>query len=776
MKNIFFLASSVFILFGFSHDAVKANFRVPGVMLSSSRSSQVMAASAQPDLYCGRSNGQLVGCWNKEKYDQWARSQGEVRNSQSFSSSPDYKSISIDQSQIDYIPTIELKAGDVPKENKAINLKYDIKLQDPQTRKPLFISTTLQYGNRFSENIVKDILAAAPAVMDFFNRQAQMQQAQQRFQQQLEYAQQKSQDLVNSLRQESENLNTQSSNSSGKGFTEVALGLLNSNSLLSPQQIRALTAANKIQNSDLRFSKYQMNTEAFEILGQQLAQKLKENKWQDIPALVEAMTYAEIQGPNVNSSILDKLTNKQGIIQANSYLDNKVLSTPLKSENGQIVRRIYNRYQALWAQSDSLKYFNSQEKAQFFLGTTMLSLGDQSLAASELIRGSGFLSAAQSLIDGLSGYSSGLSTSISDLIKSIPELAQLAGDGVTSLLTDPKGSWLATSNFITRLPEFGSILLNTLAYDYDKLVSGSAYDKGEILGKYTLDIVGLVASAGSLNAAKNVTKITGLKNVLESSKDFKIIRALLKTHLETELPIIGNKAIEVFEKTPSGFRNGLKFSSTKQPEIADAIAKKYYESIILNDLSSSRYLEKLSASKQIIDKPSKVEEVIGFHKNMSKEMEKISSTQIDGVFSRAIPKVIEENGIKKYLTQEDVFKFHPSQISTEHRYTIGGELGQSGLYACEGHITDTVELIQRETGYKSADQLIFAEKHFKIDQMLDLTDSKNLNQLGLEIPKLITDDYLLTQAIGDVAKSKGFKGIIFESSKIPGKKNIVIFN
>lgn len=775
-KNISAFAIAVCLTLGLAQDAVQANFRVPGIMLSSSRNSQVMAASEQPDLYCGRSNGQLVGCWNKEKYDQWARSQGEVRNSQSFSSSPDYKTISIDQSQVDYIPTIELKAGETPAETKSINLKYDITLQDPQTHKPLFISTTLQYGNKFSENIVKDILAAAPAVMDFFNRQAQMQQAQQRFQQQLEYAQQKSQELVNNLRQESLNLNTQTSNSSGKGFTDVALGLLRSNSLLSPAQIRALAAANKIQNSDLRFSKYQMNAEAYEILGQQLSQKLNEKKWHEIPALVEAMTYAEIQGASVRSNTLDKIINQQGIIQTNSYFDNKIFSTSLKSENGQIVRRISNRYQALWAQSDSLRYLNSQEKAQFFLGTTLLSLGDQSLAANELIRGSGFLSAAQSLIDGLSGYGTGLSTSISDLVKSIPELAQLAGDGVVSLLTDPKGSWQTTANFITRLPEFGSLLLNSLSYDYERLASGNAYEKGEVLGKYTLDIIGMVTSAGSLSTAKNVTKMAVLRKVLESSKDFKIIRSLLNTNLASEIPAMGNRTVDLFEKIPAGFRNGLKFSSTKQPEIADAIAKKYYEALIYNDLSSSKYLERLSASKQIVDHPSKIEDLVSFHQNMSKEMDKVLPTQIDGVFSRAIPKVIEENGVKKYLTQEDVFKFHPSQISTEHRYTIGGELGQSGLYASEGSIIDTKELIRLETGNKSADQLIFAEKHFKIDQMLDLTDSKNLGQLGLVNRALKTDDYLYTQVIGDIAKNKGYKGIIFESAKAAGKKNIVIFN
>lgn len=776
LKNILFLAAGVFIISSYSSDAVKANLRIPGVMMTSSRSSQVMAASSQPDLYCGRSHGQIVGCWSKEKYDQWARSQGEVRNSQSFSSSPDYKTISVDQSQVDYIPTIALKAGESPNEKKAINLKHEITLQDPQTRQPLVVSTTLRYGQEFSRSLIKDIIAAAPAVMDFFDRQAQMQQAQERFQQQLEYAQQKSQELVNNLLQESQNLKEQNINASKSGFTDVALGLLASNSLLSPEQIRALTAANAIQNSDLRFSKYQMNTEAFEILSQQLSTKFQEKKWQDIPALVEALTYAELSGSSVSSNILNKMVNSQGVLQTNSYFDNKVFNTPLKSENGQIVRRIANRYQALWAQSDSLTYLTSQEKAQFFLGTTLLSLGDQSLAANDLVRGSGFLSAAQSLIDGLTGYKDGLVNSITDLVKSIPELAHLAGEGVVSLITDPKGSWEVTANFVTRLPEFGSILLNTLAHDYEKISTGTAYEKGEILGKYTLDIIGLLASAGSLNAAQNVTKLTGLKSILETSKDFKLVRSLLNSHLGSKIPELGSKTAAFFEKVPPEVRNGLKFSSSKQPEIADAIAKNYYQSLVHGDLPSSKYLERLAASKQLVNDPSKVEKLVSFHKNISKEIDKVQAVQIEGVFSRAIPKFIEQNGVKKYLTPEDVFKSHPSQIFSEHRYTIGGELGHSGLYVSEGRIADTKELLRLETNSKNFDQLIFSEKSFKFDSMLDLTDSKNLSKLGLEKGLLETEDYLYPQIIGDIAKNKGFKGIIFESTKVPGKKNIVLFN
>ena len=130
----------------------------------------------------------------------------------------------------------------------------------------------------------------------------------------------------------------------------------------------------------------------------------------------------------------------------------------------------------------------------------------------------------------------------------------------------------------------------------------------------------------------------------------------------------------------------------------------------------------------------------------------------------------------KKLSKEQVFSTHPSQITTEHRYTIGGDLGHSGLYMSEGSVADTMELLLLETEKTSVDQLIFDQKKFKFDSMLDLTNSNNLDALGIKTSEISSANYLYPQAIGDAAKANGFKGIIFESTKTTGKINIVIFN
>jgi hypothetical protein len=774
-----------FILINFlalvSSDAVKASLRPSAVLISSSRASQAMAVTSQPQLYCGRTNGNLVGCWNKEKYDQWARSQGEVQNSQSFRSSPDYKHITIDQSQVDYSPTVLLQADDNTSTNPApkpvVNLKFDMTLQDPETNLPIQVSSSMRYGRTFVKPLLESIIAAAPtAIFDYIDRKNIMDQSRVKFQQQLEFAQRQSENQLNNLRQESQEINQKSQELAGSGLVDAGLGLLSANALLSPEQIKALQSATKIQESDLRFSRYQMNTEAYEILNQQLALKLNEKKWNDIPALVETLTYAEVNGLKPISKTLQNLVNQEGIVQANSYFDNKNFHTPFNSENGQIVRRITNRYQAFWAQSESLRYLNSQERSQYFLGSMMLSLGDEALAAGDEVRGSGFLAGAQSLIDGLTGYGTGLAGSISDIAKSIPELAHLAGNGITALLTDPQGSWDATLNFVMNLPEISSAILNIFNQDFEKLSKGSAFERGEILGKYTIDIIGLVTSAGGALGIKSVVKTGSLSEAIRNTKNLqKVLDAIPKKASQIVQPT-AKQTFESITSKSKPFRDGLSFYLKKNPEIAYTLGKEYKLSASSGQKITSQFIERIAASKTKIENTAQITEVINFHKNIITKLSTLEKTNKVGIFSRAIPKEITVNGVTKKLSKEQVFSTHPSQITTEHRYTIGGDLGHSGLYMSEGSVADTMELLLLETEKTSVDQLIFDQKKFKFDSMLDLTNSNNLDALGVKTSEISSANYLYPQAIGDAAKANGFKGIIFGSTKTAGKINLVIFN
>ncbi|MCB9026263.1 MAG: hypothetical protein H6625_08105 [Bdellovibrionaceae bacterium] len=66
-------------------------------------------------------------------------------------------------------------------------------------------------------------------------------------------------------------------------------------------------------------------------------------------------------------------------------------------------------------------------------------------------------------------------------------------------------------------------------------------------------------------------------------------------------------------------------------------------------------------------------------------------------------------------------------------------------------------------------------KDYDLENVLDLSDNRVLEVLGLRLRGITHDSYLRTQTLGSVVKEKGFSGIIFKTRK--GKaKNIVVFN
>jgi hypothetical protein len=138
-------------------------------------------------------------------------------------------------------------------------------------------------------------------------------------------------------------------------------------------------------------------------------------------------------------------------------------------------------------------------------------------------------------------------------------------------------------------------------------------------------------------------------------------------------------------------------------------------------------------------------------------------------------------------TEEEVFRKFPGMTSNSHRYSHGGPEGNFGMYGTVGNSRniEVVETILNETlGAKSNADLIVATKSFEFKKVLDLTDENNLKVLGIDKNTLVleVDDsvfaYRQTQIIGDLARKKGFEGIIYKPSLKNGKetvsKNIII--
>lgn len=651
------------------------------------------------------------------------------------------------------------------------------RVYDPGTHSSMTIDLTSRSGRKFRSDVETIAGAILPEVVSFQDRQAVAEYQRQEFQQHFQQGVEQKKQYIEELRRQSQGYEQRQQQQSNLGMAELGANLaaaLDANSALTLEEQRAREEAAKLANHQLRNAEYEYNYSAAQMIENALKVAAEEKRYQEMSELAEALTYGKIDGKYNKSKILQNYARSDGVLKVGGTFDHANFKTEVHSSYGQAIRRLANRYQSLWAQSNGLAVLSPAERARYILGTTAISLADHELAKNEiddvdLHRSAGLLSFAQSMADSVAGFGSGVAESVEALVKAVPELAVLAGHGVYNLFTDPVAAWNMTCDFVMKLPEVGGLAMAVLAKDYNQLKNGNAYEKGEVLGRYALDVVATFASAGAGAAAKGAsvgTRVGELGAVLAKT---------VPAELRTRAALAMKSSAQILDKMPAPVRNGLIKAANKNIEAASHLSEAYIKAARTGQTQTVQYLEKVAAVGINIGDTKNISKIAKAHSNALKALDDIPGVSRDTLVSRAISKDVVENGVKKTLTPDDVFKKHGSQVTTDHRYTIGGPMGNSGLYMSEGSIAEASATLLRETG-KNASDLIMAEKRIKYDSLLDLTNEDTLRKLSLD-RKLIESerDYSWTQMIGDAAKQKGYDGIIFKSTKGP-LDNIVIFN
>jgi RES domain-containing protein len=162
-------------------------------------------------------------------------------------------------------------------------------------------------------------------------------------------------------------------------------------------------------------------------------------------------------------------------------------------------------------------------------------------------------------------------------------------------------------------------------------------------------------------------------------------------------------------------------------------------------------------------------------------MDNVIPTQFDGNVWRAVPETIKDKAGKVVAenTDDTVYNLHKGMKSANGRYSAPGE---SAIYTSIGKETDAWKTVMEELGEDVASQPLRLEsKQYKLDRVLDLTDPKVRNELGVSGFDLIKkteryqDAYEITHQIGNIAKKKGFKGLKVDSAILEGGINLIIF-
>jgi RHS repeat-associated protein len=120
----------------------------------------------------------------------------------------------------------------------------------------------------------------------------------------------------------------------------------------------------------------------------------------------------------------------------------------------------------------------------------------------------------------------------------------------------------------------------------------------------------------------------------------------------------------------------------------------------------------------------------------------------------------------KYV--DGAWDIHAGNIGASHRYS---DVGRGALYAGTSKRAVMGEL--RHYDINPTD-VTFVKKTVKVDNVLDLTDSNVRNQLGLNLDDLTGNDYTMTHAIGDFARTR-YSGMIVPSARELGTSHLVLF-
>src|SRR5690606_33150310 len=124
-------------------------------------------------------------------------------------------------------------------------------------------------------------------------------------------------------------------------------------------------------------------------------------------------------------------------------------------------------------------------------------------------------------------------------------------------------------------------------------------------------------------------------------------------------------------------RNGIKISAARDAEVGSAIMTARARALRTGDGGTADFLERVAASGEPIGHPLDVHNAAYLNKSVKDNLKGIKAVSYEGTVSRGIPpgKKTLPDGSKVSLNEKDVFSSHGKQITSEHRFTIGGDYG-----------------------------------------------------------------------------------------------------
>ena len=697
---------------------------------------------------------------------------------------------------------------DKPSEPKAPKVVYDqVTLSGSDQGVPFNRLLTFKSGgNGFADFLNQNGGPIATGIVNFFESKA-IQAAQQEYSRQLEAAYREGRAVngryVVAVDLALAQMSQQQAEIERNVRLDIALLSQNMNAGLSTAEQKELLESYTdylvISGDKYATKSYGFNQVAVDNISGEIRTSLGRGDFRSAAESLEGLQYN--QEPVTLSADIRNLFNERGIVEFEKF-DPKIpvsplSATPLQTEKsapeGQVVRRVANRYQSVWAESAGLANWSDESKMQYLAGLGYVVAADKALATHDSA-GATYLHIANGLLEGAQGFKDSVAREFQNLVTSVPVLTQALKDYAVAVQQDPSKILTTAYNVLVSLPDIADAVMMDIIRDGDTILNGTARERGQVIGKWAFQVAVNFATEGALSAVGTAAGVVSeLPQVARAKEALSAATASLKEnayaaskigasaaknieavrHMPKELraEVIGairTDARKAFDSAGT-FRRALEAGhDLKAAEQMTSVAMKTDNRAArdyLNRLvtasgageNAPKYFKSAADAERLVDKYVEVHGALG----------KVKGETIEGYQARFGSK--QYNSVNK---PEGVFKTHDGNTTASGRFAPGGAEGvaaqSSGFsFTSEAEALAGARAEVASYGYNPEDMVSHVQK-VKLENVLKL-DGSVLEQLGLDTKSILikreeVGAYEITQMIGHAANDRGFRGILAPSA------------
>lgn len=536
---------------------------------------------------------------------------------------------------------------------------------------------------------------------------------------------------------------------------------------------------------------YTLNETAQAQIAEDVRQALADQNYLRAAAELEALQY-EASGDKVPAD-LARLRNPDGIFRfevaapsiPTSPLANARLRTPETSEVGQIVRRLANRYQAVWADTRGLSNWSADQVTVYVSGLSLLRSADEALSIGNP-GGHALLRLSNAFLDFTLGLTQGAVKGVEELVKLVPDMYKLGGE-IIEAMRDPGQLADLAVQIAASTPQIIDAIWQAALNVSDQLANGTARERGEILGRAAFEAILAFGTGGSASAAKSAGQaaksLAALKkaaDAINTSTVRRLARSALVREIGTAIDSVPKPLVKDFistaAKDPDKFYDAAGIYRRARETLGDVVAADIARVALRTENPGAREFLKM-ATASIKDEKNKAlylkngkdaQRIVNQYQRIDSAIRKEKPIKIEGYVTR-----LADRAFVSPTEPEKAFAKGEWSRVAKGRYGMGGPEGQFVQSAGFGTTEEAARAVARAEiksyGYDISN-MVEHTRQISYDGVLDLRKPR---PLGLT-PKAITilrdydHSYETTNIIGHSAKRNGFKAVLAPSAALDG--------